>query len=171
MSAMRPMSLCLTRCCAKRVVVLPIMGCSSSSTTATYTSTLVSQVRFFNLREHELERRRLRELEKAGIDPNDDSPWIAPEEEQRIAEEDERRKAEEAEKVKAMLEKRAAEDAEKKLKFKEFRAKQIAMSRKRKEENAERKEEKKARAAEEVGREIGEADVDDEVSVSTPSKQ
>ncbi|CUG72518.1 Hypothetical protein, putative [Bodo saltans] len=91
-------------------------------------SSLQCSVRCFNLKEHEMERRRRRELEKAGIDPDDDTPWIAPEEEQRIAEEDERRKAEQEVLVAAMLEKRAAEDAEKKLKFKQFRAKQVAMS-------------------------------------------
>jgi hypothetical protein len=116
----------------------------SSSFTATMSlSTLQCSVRCFDLKQHELERRRRRELEKAGIDPDDDTPWIAPEEEQRIAEEDERRKAEQDLLVKAMLEKRAAEDAEKKLKFKEFRAKQVAMSRQRKEESAANKEAKK----------------------------
>jgi hypothetical protein len=119
-------------------------------------STLQCSVRCFDLKQHELERRRRRELEKAGIDPDDDTPWIAPEEEQRIAEEDERRKAEQDMLVKAMLEKRAAEDAEKKLKFKEFRAKQVAMSRQRKEESAANKEAKKNNS-----REIVEESVED----------
>lgn len=89
----------------------------------------------FSVRKHEMEKRRLRELERAGIDPNDDDnePWIAPEEQQRLVEEEEARQAEEEERRKEFLAKRAEEDTAKRQKFKEFRAKQIAMSRSRKE--------------------------------------
>ncbi|RNF12864.1 hypothetical protein TraAM80_00021 [Trypanosoma rangeli] len=92
----------------------------------------------FDMKKYEMERRRRRELEKAGIDPDDDgdAPWIAPEEQQRLDEEEERRRAEEAERVKEMLERRAQEDIEKRKKFREFRARQLAMSRNRKEANA-----------------------------------
>ncbi|CAC9551859.1 conserved hypothetical protein [Leishmania infantum JPCM5] len=97
----------------------------------------------FDLRKHEMEKRRLRELEKAGIDPtdDDDAPWIAPEEQQRLDEEEERRRAEMEEQRQAFIKKRAEEDAVKRQKFKEFRAKQIAMSRHRKEAAEEKKEE------------------------------
>ncbi|CBZ26299.1 conserved hypothetical protein [Leishmania mexicana MHOM/GT/2001/U1103] len=97
----------------------------------------------FDLRKHEMEKRRLRELEKAGINPtdDDDAPWIAPEEQQRLDEEEERRRAEMEEQRQAFMKKRAEEDAVKRQKFKEFRAKQIAMSRHRKETAAEKKEE------------------------------
>lgn len=97
----------------------------------------------FDLRKHEMEKRRRRELEKAGIDPADesDAPWIAPEEQQRLDEEEEQRRAEMEEQRQAFLKKRAEEDAVKRQKFKEFRAKQIAMSRHRKEALADKKEE------------------------------
>ncbi|GET93536.1 hypothetical protein, conserved [Leishmania tarentolae] len=103
----------------------------------------VTRITRFDLRKHEMEKRRLRELEKAGIDltDDDDAPWIAPEEQQRLDEEEERRRAELEEQRQALLKKRAGEDAVKRQKFKEFRAKQIAMSRHRKEAVAEKKEE------------------------------
>ncbi|KPI88453.1 hypothetical protein ABL78_2466 [Leptomonas seymouri] len=90
-----------------------------------------------------MEKRRARDLEKAGIDPNDvdDEPWVAPEEQQRLDEEEEQRRAELEEQRKAFLQKRAEEDALKRKRFKEFRAKQISMSRHRKAEVSERKEE------------------------------
>ncbi|CAJ1012938.1 hypothetical protein Q4I28_008251 [Leishmania naiffi] len=97
----------------------------------------------FDLRKHEMEKRRLRELEKAGINPTDDedAPWIAPEEQQRLDEAEEQRRAEMEEQRQGLMKKRAEEDAVRRRKFKEFRAKQIAMSRHRKETMAEKKEE------------------------------
>lgn len=97
----------------------------------------------FDLRQYQMEKRKAREMEKAGIDPNDedDRPWIAPEEQQRLDEEEEQRRAELEEQRKALLQKRAEEDSLKRQKFKEFRAKQISMSRNRKVEMAEKKEE------------------------------
>lgn len=114
----------------------------------------------FDLRQHEMEKRRLRELEKAGIDPNDEDaePWIAPEEQQRIDEEEEQRRAELEEQRKAMLQKRAEEDEVKKQKFKEFRARQISMSRHRKEEMAEKKEEARQHRRETHQRVVGDED-------------
>jgi hypothetical protein len=96
-----------------------------------------SPVILFNLKQHEMEKRRRRELEKAGIDPDDDAPWIAPEEQQRIDDEAAQRKAEENERVKKLLAERDKEDAEKRKKFKEFRAKQLKMSKDRKQSAAE----------------------------------
>ncbi|KAH9578013.1 hypothetical protein LSM04_002575 [Trypanosoma melophagium] len=108
----------------------------------------------FDIRQHEMERRRRRELEKAGIDINndDDEPWIAPEEQQRMDEEEAKRAAEEAERVKEMMRRREEEDLEKRKKFKEFRARQLAMSRRRKEANAAAKQHKRSenRVIEEV---------------------
>ncbi|KAG5490597.1 hypothetical protein JKF63_00718 [Porcisia hertigi] len=97
----------------------------------------------FDLRKHEMEKRRRRELEKAGIDPadDDDAPWIAPEEQQRLEEEEEQQRAEKEAQRQAFLKKRAEEEIVKRQKFKEFRARQIAMSRQRKESMAEKKEE------------------------------
>lgn len=126
--------------------VAPQVGCatvalSSSSAVrvcvaAAASSPLTQCTRNFNVRDHEREKRRLRELERAGVDPNDDAPWIAPEEEQRLAEEDEQRKAEQAEALKKILAEREKQDAERKTRMKEFRAKQIAMSKKRKDDAA-----------------------------------
>ncbi|KPA81494.1 putative mitochondrial hypothetical protein [Leptomonas pyrrhocoris] len=111
----------------------------------------------FDLRQHEMEKRRARDLEKAGIDPRDadDEPWIAPEEQQRLDEEEEQRRAELEEQRKAFLEKRAEEDAVKRQRFKEFRAKQISMSRQRKAELAEKKEEARQHRRERGGRVLG----------------
>ncbi|KAG5465024.1 hypothetical protein LSCM4_00475 [Leishmania orientalis] len=102
-----------------------------------------TRIVFFDLRKHEMEKRRLRELEKAGIDPGDedDAPWIAPEEQQRLDEEEEERRAKLEEQRQALMKKRAEEDAVKRQKFKEFRARQISMSRQRKEAVTEKKEE------------------------------
>lgn len=87
-----------------------------------------------------MEKRRLRELEKAGINPDDDDePWIAPEEQQRLDEEEQARQAEEEQRRQEFLAKRAEEDAVKRMKFKEFRAKQVSMSRHRKEAAAGKK--------------------------------
>jgi hypothetical protein len=110
----------------------------------------------FDLRQHEMQKRKNRELEKAGIDPNDDEPWIAPEEQQRLDEEEEQRRAELEEQRKAVLQKRAEEDALKRQKFKEFRAKQISMSRNRKMEVAEKKEEARQHRREQNQRVISE---------------
>ncbi|KEG14611.1 hypothetical protein DQ04_00381160 [Trypanosoma grayi] len=108
----------------------------------------------FDIKQYEKEKRRRRELEKAGIDADadDDEPWIAPEEQQRIDEEEELRRAEEAERVKEMLRRRDQEDAEKRKKFKEFRARQLAMSRNRKEAQAaaKRHERSESRVVEEL---------------------
>ena len=90
----------------------------------------------FNLKQHELEKRRLRELERAGIDPNDDEPWIAPEEQERIDEEAAQRKMEEQERIKKMLEERDKDELEKKKKLKEFRAKQLKISEERRKQAA-----------------------------------
>lgn len=119
----------------------------------------------FDVKSHAMEKRRRRELEKAGIDPDveEELPWIAPEEQQRIDEEEAARKACEEERRKEFLAKRASEDEMKRKRFKEFRARQIAMSQNRKEEQASRKEELRAQrggsaAAEEEGEEVaGEA--------------
>ncbi|ORC90378.1 uncharacterized protein TM35_000081760 [Trypanosoma theileri] len=108
----------------------------------------------FDIRQHEMEKRRRRELERAGIDVDndDDEPWIAPEEQQRLDEEEAKRAAEEAERVKEMMKRREEEDMEKRKKFKEFRARQLAMSRNRKEANIAAKHQKRAdsRVIEEV---------------------
>lgn len=99
-----------------------------------------SGVRAFNMKQHEMEKRRKRELERAGIkEDDDDAPWVAPEEQQRLDEEAEQRKAEQAVLMKKIMEERAVLDAEKKAKLKEFRAKQLAMSKRRKEASAEAK--------------------------------
>lgn len=144
---------------------------SSSLSRAHYESSLQTQLRSlhggaplaatpvcrFDLRKHEMEKRKKRDMEKAGIDPNDDDdgPWIAPEEQQRLDEEEEQRRAELEEARKAFLQKRAEEDAEKRQKFKEFRAKQIAMSRTRKMETAEKKEEARQHRDEQHQRVVG----------------
>ncbi|EPY35669.1 hypothetical protein STCU_01005 [Strigomonas culicis] len=101
-------------------------------------------IRRFDLKKHEMEKRRLRELEKAGIDPDDDEPWVAPEEQARLDDEEAARQAEEEARLRAYLAKRDEEDAKKREKFKQFRARQVAMSKQRKKANAERKVERTA---------------------------
>ncbi|PWU97818.1 hypothetical protein C4B63_14g178 [Trypanosoma cruzi] len=119
----------------------------------------------FDMKKYEMERRRRRELEKAGIDVDEenDEPWIAPEEQQRLDDEEERRRADEAERVKEMLNRRAQEDIEKRKKFKEFRARQLAMSRRRKEANAaaKRHERRDQRLVEEEEEELDETGASD----------
>ncbi|KAG5464292.1 hypothetical protein LSCM1_00473 [Leishmania martiniquensis] len=102
-----------------------------------------TRIVLFDLRKHEMEKRRLRDLEKAGIDlaDDDEAPWIAPEEQQRLDEEEEERRAKLEEQRQVLMKKRTEEDAAKRQKFKEFRARQIAMSRQRKEAATEKKEE------------------------------
>ncbi|RNF14657.1 uncharacterized protein Tco025E_05733 [Trypanosoma conorhini] len=116
----------------------------------------------FDIKKYEMEKRRRRELEKAGIDVDegDEAPWIAPEEQQRLDDEEGRRRAEEAERVKGMMERRAQEDIEKRKKFREFRARQLAMSRTRKEANAaaKRHDRREKRFVEEVVDETGASD-------------
>lgn len=139
-----------------------VLSCSSAAATGLthLTKTVTSRRAFaaftsvchFDLRAYEIEKRRRRDLEKAGIDPDDDEPWIAPEEQQRIDEEDAARRAEEEELRKQFLSKRAEDDAIKRQRFKEFRARQIAISRNRKDASAEKKERRKQEA--EVGEDV-----------------
>ncbi|CBH16101.1 hypothetical protein, conserved [Trypanosoma brucei gambiense DAL972] len=106
-----------------------------------YCSTHVLQ---FDMKQYEMEKRRKREMERAGVsDDEDDAPWIAPEEQQRIDEEQQQRDKEEAERVREMLERREQEDIIKRKKFKEFRAKQLAMSKNRKEAAAAAKQQQR----------------------------
>ena len=132
-------------------------------------------VRCFNLRQQKIEERRLRELERAGIDPNDDTPWLAPEEIQRLSEEEEQKKAEQAEALKKLMEERSKQDVLRRQKMKEFRAKQIAANRQRKVEASSSSEHgggvdvgAKSRVIEEVGDEKGEEIAD--ATTTTTSK-
>ncbi|KAG8348723.1 hypothetical protein TRVL_00456 [Trypanosoma vivax] len=120
----------------------------------------------FDIKKYEMEKRRRRELERAGIDEDDDAPWVAPEEQERIDQEAEMRAKEEAERVQQMLERRAKEDIEKRKKFREFRAQQLAMSRNRKAANATVKQSTRG-----AGRVVEEFvnDASDDPSSSSPS--
>jgi len=96
---------------------------------------VVALQRCFNIKQHEMEKRRRRELERAGIDPDDDTPWV---DEQTQAEMDEaaaNKKREEEERARAMMETRDKEDAIKRQKFKEFRAQQLKQSRQQRDLN------------------------------------
>nr|CCC94080.1 unnamed protein product [Trypanosoma congolense IL3000] len=107
--------------------LLPLFGVQRMCFCSTYATR-------FNIKQYEMEKRKKRELERAGInEDDDDEPWIAPEEQQRVEEEQQLRDKEEADRVREMLERRAQEDIVKRKMFREFRAKQLAMSRQRKE--------------------------------------
>jgi colicin import membrane protein len=92
----------------------------------------------FDMKRAMLEKQRKRELERAGIDGNeDDGPWVDPAEQARLdAEAEARRKEQEAAMARRLAERDAADTA-KRADFKKWRAKQLARS----------TEQRKARAA------------------------
>lgn len=107
------------------------------STATPYTATPVSpattSVRFFDLKKYKLEKKRRRDAELRGENPDEEEdedalPWANEEEQKRMSEEEEARKNELEELTKKMMEERDAEAKLKRQNFKKWRAEQKAKS-------------------------------------------
>ncbi|CCW69873.1 unnamed protein product [Phytomonas sp. Hart1] len=139
-----------------------------------YPSTLLR----FDIKKHEMEKRRMRELAKASsssiVDHEDDEDdsFISPEEQHRREEEEKQSRLEEERIRTQLLEKRSIEEAEKRRRFMEFRARQIEMSHKRKETTAAKKEANRAMKGQQqrhLGRIINEEESTDSPKNNTAS--
>jgi uncharacterized protein YaiL (DUF2058 family) len=95
-------------------------------------------LRRFDFKQQELEKRRRRQLERAGVrvDDDDDEPWVLPEEQQRIDEADAATKAADEERVRDLLAARQLADRQKQKDFRKFRAVQLKRSKEVKKANA-----------------------------------